>query len=119
MPGGAQGYASFKWYDSKSIAFLRQLPPAVMIYTNEPGAVYLYTGRGAYVLPDRYDPVTAQARPGFAAGVSELQSEIKAGRAVLALFAGDQPSAEDAAMMSSGLYLAEKAAGDQVFTAEP
>lgn len=116
---GAQGYASFKWYDSKSIAFLRQLPPAVMIYTNEPGAVYLYTGRGAYVLPDRYDPVTAQARPGFAAGVSELQSEIKAGRAVLALFAGDQPSAEDAAMMSSGLYLAEKAVGDQVFTAGP
>lgn len=116
---GAQGYASFKWYDSKAIAFLRQLPAAVMIYTNEPGAVYLYTGRGAYVLPDRFDPVTAEPRPRFEQGIIEMQSEIKAGRAVLALFSGDQPTAADAALMSTGLFLAEKAAGDQVFTAGP
>ncbi len=116
---GAQGFASFKWYDSKSIAFLRQLPPTVMIYTNEPGAVYLYTGRGAYVLPDRYDPVTAEPRSGFQQGIIEMQSQIKAGQAVLALFSGTQPSAEDAALMSSGLYLAQKSAGDEVFTAGP
>ncbi len=116
---GAQGYASFKWYDSKAIAFLRQLPPTVMVYTNEPGAVYLYTGRGAYVLPDRYDPVTAEPRPRFDEGIIELQSQVKAGKAVLALFSGDQPSPADAALMSSGLYLAEKAAGDQIYTAGP
>ncbi len=116
---GAQGYASFKWYDSKAIAYLRHLPAAVMIYTNEPGAVYLYTGRGAYVLPDRYDPVTAEPRPGFQQGIIEMQSQIKAGSAVLALFSGTQPSAADAAMLSSGLYLAEKSAGDEIFTAAP
>jgi 4-amino-4-deoxy-L-arabinose transferase-like glycosyltransferase len=116
---GPQGYASFKWYDSKAIAFLRRLPPGVMIYTNEPGAVYLYTERGAYVLPDRYDPVTAQARAGFEQGIIEMQSQIKAGKAALALFSGGQPSAQDAALLSNGLYLAEKSAGDEVFTAAP
>ncbi len=45
--------------------FLRELPPDVMIYTNEPGAVYLYTGRGSYVLPDRFDSATALPRAGF------------------------------------------------------
>ncbi len=116
---GGQGYASFQWYDSKTMAYLRTLPSALMIYTNQPGAVYLYTGRGAYVLPDRYDPVTAQPRPGFENGVSQMQADIKAGKAVLALFGGAGLSAPDAAALSNGLYLAQKAAGDEVYTSQP
>ncbi|HEX6033169.1 MAG TPA: phospholipid carrier-dependent glycosyltransferase, partial [Anaerolineales bacterium] len=38
------GYASFQWYDSRAMDYLSALPKDVMIYTNEPGAVYLYTG---------------------------------------------------------------------------
>lgn len=114
---GGQGYASFKWYDSKAMAFLRSLPPGVMIYTNEPGAVYLYTGRGTYVLPDRFDPVTAEARPGFESGINEMQTEIRQGRAVLALFGGNQPSEADAASLSSGLSLADKSAGAEIYAA--
>jgi 4-amino-4-deoxy-L-arabinose transferase-like glycosyltransferase len=116
---GGQGYASFQWYDSKTMALLRTLPPQLHIYTNQPTAVYLYTGRGVYVLPDRYDPVTAEQRSGFDQGVAQMQSQIKAGQAVLALFSGDNPPASDAALMSSGLYLAQKSAGDEVYTAAP
>jgi 4-amino-4-deoxy-L-arabinose transferase-like glycosyltransferase len=116
---GGQGYASFQWYDSKTMAFLRTLPPKTIIYTNQPTAVYLYIKRGVYVLPDRFDPVTAEARPGFIQGVSIMQTQIKAGQAVLALFSGGEPSAADAAIMSDGLYLAQKSAGDEVFTAAP
>ena len=116
---GGQGYASFQWYDSKSMAFLRTLPSTVHIYTNEPGAVYLYTGRGAYVLPDHYDPVTAEPRSGFARGVEVMQAEIQAGRAVLALFGSANMAPDDAKVMSAGLYLAHKSAGDEVWTAEP
>ena len=101
------------------MAFLRGLTPGVMIYTNQPTAVYLYTGRGAYVLPDRFDPVTTEKRPGFDQGVTQMQDQIKAGQAVLALFSGGGPSASDAALMSSGLYLAQKSAGDEVFSAAP
>jgi 4-amino-4-deoxy-L-arabinose transferase-like glycosyltransferase len=114
-----QGYASFQWYDSKALAFLRELPSSVRIYTNEPGAVYLYTGRGAYVLPDHFDPVTAEVRAGFEQGIARMQEDIKSGGAVLALFGGNVTSAVDAQLLSKGLYLAHKSAGDEVYTAAP
>jgi len=116
---GGQGYASFQWYDSKAMAFLNKLPSSVQIYTNEPGAVYLYTGRGAYVLPDYYDPVTAEPRPGFEQGITGMQENVKAGRAVLALFGSGNLEPGDAARLSQGLYLAHKSAGDDIFTAAP
>lgn len=108
---GGTGYASFQWYDSEVMAALRQLPDDVDIYTNEPGAVYLYTGRGAHVLPNDYDPVTAQARPGYAEGVARLQKEILEGRAVLAVF---DSSAVDP-RLAEGLPLILKSGGDKLY----
>jgi len=116
---GGLGYASFQWYDSKAMDYLRELPDDVMIYTNEPGAVYLYTGRGSYVLPDRFDSATAQVRSGFEAGVVTMQSEINAGKAVLALFDGGDNVPKDAPILVEGLYLAHKSAGDEIYTAQP
>jgi hypothetical protein len=116
---GGQGYASFKWYDSDAMSYLRGLPADIHIYTNEPGAVYLYTGRGAYVLPDRVDPVTAEIRPGFNRGLVELQADVNSGHAVLALFSGGDSSAVNAEELSRGLYLAHKSAGAEIYTAAP
>jgi hypothetical protein len=116
---GGQGYASFKWYDSSAMSYLRGLPADTHIYTNEPGAVYLYTGRGTYVLPDRVDPVTAEVRPGFNQGLMELQADVNSGQAVLALFSGGDSSAVNAAELSRGLYLAQKSAGAEIYTAAP
>jgi 4-amino-4-deoxy-L-arabinose transferase-like glycosyltransferase len=113
------GYASFKWYDSDAMAFLRELPEDVMIYTNEPAAVYLYTGRGNYVLPDRFDSATAQVRAGFEEGIERMQQDINNGGAVLAIFDGGEVSLEDAALLSEGLYLAHKSAGDSVYIRKP
>jgi 4-amino-4-deoxy-L-arabinose transferase-like glycosyltransferase len=116
---GGQGYASFKWYDSQAMAFLRDLPGNVMIYTNEPGAVYLYTGTPAYVLPDRIDPVTAAARPGFEQGLEEMQADVRAGKAVLALFSGGDTPVEDAAALSHGLQLLQKSGGAEIYGTAP
>ena len=116
---GGLGYASFQWYDSKAMAYLRELPADVNIYTDEPGAVYLYTGRGNYVLPDRYDSATALPRPGFEAGMQKMKDEILAGKAVLALFQGGEVNNEDAVLFSEGLYLAHKSSGDEIYTAHP
>jgi 4-amino-4-deoxy-L-arabinose transferase-like glycosyltransferase len=116
---GGQGYASFKWYDSTAMTYLRGLPADVRIYTNEPGAVYLYTGRGTYVLPDRVDPVTAEARPGFNEGLLELQADVNSGHAVLALFSGGDSSALNSEELSHGLYLAHKSAGAEIYAAGP
>ena len=116
---GGQGYASFRWYDSKAMAYLRLLPDDVAIYTNEPGAVYLYTDRPAYVLPDRVDPVTAAQRPGFDTGRRELQLEVQSGRAVLALFSGGDLPAPDGATLSDGLSLVHKSSGAEMYGAQP
>ena len=113
------GYASFQWYDSKAMAFLRELPDDVMIYTNEPGAVYLYTGRGSYVLPDRFDSATALVRTNFEEGLVSMQTNINSGQAVLALFDHGDNVSQDVPALTTGLYLAHKSEGDSIYTAEP
>ena len=116
---GGIGYASFQWYDSQAMAFLRTLPDDVTIYTDEPGAVYLYTGRGSSVVPDRYDSATAQVRAGFEKGVTRMQAEINEGRAVLALFKSGDTSSEVKSILSADLYLAHESSGDRIYTAKP
>jgi len=113
------GYASFQWYDSKAMDYLNELPEDVMIYTNEPGAVYLYTGRGSYVLPDRFDSATAIERTNFEKGVAIMQSDINNGKAVLALFDGGENVSKDVPALINGLNLAHKSAGDEIYTAQP
>ena len=113
------GYASFQWYDSEAMAYLRELPNDVVIFTNEPGAVYLYTGRGAAVLPTGYDSARAESIPGFEEGVERMQAEINAGRAVLAIFDHGENISNEVDALSAGLFLAHKSQGDSVYTQEP
>jgi 4-amino-4-deoxy-L-arabinose transferase-like glycosyltransferase len=118
---GGQGFASFDWYDSKALAYLRTLPSTVMIYTNETGAVYLYTDRPTYSLPNRFDPVTAQDRSNdYEKGVVQMQQQVLEGKAVLALFAGgEQSSGPDAAFLTQGLYPVSKSGMGIVYAAAP
>ncbi len=102
------------------MAYLRTIPRALMIYTNETGAVYLYTNRPTYSLPNRFDPVTAQARSGYEQGVAVMHQQILQGKAVLALFtSGEQASGPDAAFLIQGLYPASKSGSGIVYTAGP
>ncbi len=110
---GGQGFASFKWYDSKAMAYLKTLPEDVVIYTNEPGAVYLYTGRGGRVLPERVDPVTGLAWDNFDWGVETVRNDVLSGRAVLVVF--DAVADDDYNLLTAGLPLAFKSGGDVVF----
>ena len=98
------------------MAYLRDLPAEIRIYTNEPGAVYLYVGRGAVVLPDRYDSATTLVRTGFEEGVTTMQAEIKAGKAVLVLFDHGENVAEDVPTLTNNLHLAFKSQGDLIYT---
>lgn len=113
------GYASFQWYDSEAMAYLRTLPDDVLIFTNEPGAVYLYVGRGAAVVPTGYDSARAESVPGFEDGVARMQQEISAGRAVLAIFDHGENISSEVDALSAGLYLAHKSQGDSIYTQQP
>ncbi len=116
---GGLGYASFQWYDSKTMAYLRELPDDLSIYTNEPGAVYLYVGRGARVLPTQFDSATALPREDFDAGVTQLKQDVLQGKAVLVIFDDGNVSGEEGALLGEGLYLAHKSTGDVIYTAPP
>jgi hypothetical protein len=119
---GGQGYASFKWYDSKAMDFLSQLPEGTRIYTNQPGPVYLYTNRPSYVLPDLVDAVTGLPRVGYDKGVQALQKDVLSGKAVLALFkfgAEGEDAQSVYLQLADGLYLAHNTHGDKIYTANP
>ncbi len=119
---GGQGYASFQWYDSEAMDFIGELPESTRIFTNQPGPVYLYTGRPSYVLPDLIDPVTGLPREGFEEGAKVLQAEVLSGRAVLVLFKFGS-EAEDVQstylQLANDLYLAHTSRGDKIYTAFP
>jgi hypothetical protein len=70
---GGQLYASYRWYDSKILALVRKLPPDVTVHTNQPEAVYLYTGRACALLPGEDS-------------MAETQRQVLQGRAVIVLF---------------------------------
>ncbi|KXK13074.1 MAG: Dolichyl-phosphate-mannose-protein mannosyltransferase [Chloroflexi bacterium OLB14] len=118
---GGQGYASFQWFDAEAMEVLRHLPEGTRIYTNEAAAVYLYTQRGAYVLPDLVDPVTGQERGGFEQGVANLQADVLSGKAVLALFdvGKDEQTQALYKTLSDNLYLAFDKQNDTIYTAYP
>ncbi len=117
-----QGYASFQWYDSQAMDFLRQLPEGTRIYTNQPGPVYLYTDRPSYVLPDLVDAVTGLPREGYEQGVMALHEDVLSGNAVLALFkfgSEDEDVQSVYIQLADGLYLAHDTHGDKIYSAYP
>lgn len=119
---GGQGYASFRWFDSEAMEFLRNLPEGTRIHSNQVAAVYLYTGRPGYVLPDLVDAVTGLPRGRYEEGVAELRADVLAGEAVLALFrfgAADEDVQSVYMDLSNGLYLAFDVRGDKIYTAFP
>ncbi|MBE0681737.1 MAG: phospholipid carrier-dependent glycosyltransferase [Anaerolineales bacterium] len=119
---GGQGYASFVWFDSEAMAFLRALPEGTRIYSNQSGPVYLYTDRPGYVLPDLVDPVTGLQRGGYEEGVAALKQDVLSGNAVLALFKFGSESEDVQSIyiqLADGLYLAHDTRGDKIYTAFP
>lgn len=68
------GFASTGWRYSKAIMALNEMPPNVLILTNEPGLVYLHTGRPTGVLP----------RPGE--DFTQVKQAVLDGDIVIALF---------------------------------
>ena len=80
-----QGFANIGWQQSPAIQMVRQLPQ-VILYSNKPTAIYLLTGRSAYITPTPTDAVTGLEREPFDADLAEMQQRVREGRAVLVLF---------------------------------
>ena len=92
---GGDVFAGERWYASEAILALEQLPPDVLILTNEPGAVYLYTGRPSGILP-KTEP-----------GISEIKQPVLDGEAVIVLFRVNKADSDTLRYyreLGSGLY---------------
>jgi 4-amino-4-deoxy-L-arabinose transferase-like glycosyltransferase len=119
---GGQGYASFRWFDSEAMEYLRNLPEGTRIYSNQVGPVYLYTGRAGYVLPDLVDAVTGLPRGNYEEGVAALNEDVLSGEAVLALFrygAADEDIQSIYSDLSKNMHLAFDVRGDKIYTNFP
>jgi len=67
-------FAKEKWENLDALDFIQKLPEDINILTNEPGVIYLYTGRPGGVLP-KEEP-----------GISGLKQDVLAGKVVIVLF---------------------------------
>ena len=88
-------FAGVRWFASDAIAAIAQLPPDVLILSNEPGAVYLYTGRPGGVLP-KTEP-----------GISHIKQPVLDGYIVIVLFRVNRADANTLRyyrQLGTGLY---------------
>lgn len=101
-----QGFAHQGWRQSQTIQALRNLPQ-VTLYSNKPTAIYLLTGRSAYIIPTPNDSVTGLPRPTYPADRDLIQQRVRQGQALLVLFGlRDSPDPDEVALfedLSAGL----------------
>jgi len=102
-----QVYASWRWRDSEAMAYLRELPSDVIIYTDQPGVTYLYVGRPATVLPDK--PY-----------IEDTKQTVLDGKAVVVIFRDYVKNNGQSIYrpLTKDLYVRDFD-GDEVFTAPP
>lgn len=72
-----QGYASEAWQLSGAVSAVQRLPEALLLYTNNPEALFFLTGRGAYGLPQPFDSVTGKPVPNFTARLEAVQQALE------------------------------------------
>ncbi len=113
----AQGFASWRWRQSSVMEAIRNLPDDVMVYTNQPAAVYFWTDRPAMILP----PVDMLGTQGFQQSVAQLKAEIRSGDAVLVLWntpADDLPEHQAyVRALTTGLVTSEKSGLGDIYAA--
>jgi hypothetical protein len=114
-----QGFASLSWQNSPTIEYIRTLPPDKKIYTNKNTGVFLLTGRNAYRILSRMDPVTLKPRENYAEQLALIHRDVSEGIAVLIFFGADQQTEpEDRAWLEdlrSGLTIYEDFEDSEVY----
>lgn len=92
---GGDAFAGERWFASEAIAALEHIPEDVLILSNEPGVIYLYTGRPSGVLP-KTEP-----------GITNIKQPVLDGKIVIVLFRVNKANEEILDyyhQLGSGLY---------------
>ena len=102
-----QGFASEGWRRSGAIAAVRRLPASLLLYTNNPEAVYFFTGRGAYGLPQPFDSVTGRPMAGFTGRLEAVGATLTSSGGAVIVFQspGSEEEIRTLAPLLDGLLL--------------
>jgi hypothetical protein len=71
------GYASRAWKNSASIAFVRDAPADVPIYSNGYDAIYYLTGRRTFYLPEKIIHGTGRPNPYYEEELKKMASDLQ------------------------------------------
>lgn len=80
------GFAGQAWQESPLVEYVRQLEDGTLLYSNEIDALYLLTGRMAYLIPVQWDPVTLQERDDYGERLSTMRTLLHEDQGCLVLF---------------------------------
>lgn len=80
------GFTRRTWRESETISWVSSLPGDALIYTNERFAVSYITGRPAFSVPEKINPVTADVRPEFGQALATMHERLETPNAYLLLF---------------------------------
>ncbi len=106
---GGDAFTGEKWSASEAITALSEISPDVLIISNEPGVIYLYTGRPSGILPKK-EP-----------GISNIKQPVLDGKIVIVLFRVNRVDPETLSyyyQLGRGLYLTDYS-NTWVFSAFP
>jgi hypothetical protein len=82
------GFSSVPWVESPTLQAIAEFPD-VPILTDQPDLVYLRTGRPAFIVFTRIDPVTGLPRPGYDAWLASAREKMCTEDARLVFFHPD------------------------------
>jgi hypothetical protein len=87
----------------------------LMVFANQPAAVYVPSGRGSAAVPTATYPMTGRTNPDAAAELDELAAMVRAGRAVVVI---DKPSRFFTSFLVDADALADRDGIDVVYDGE-
>jgi hypothetical protein len=90
-----QGFASSEWRESQTIAAVRLLPQEKILVSNKSTAIYILTGRPAFIVPSPINPATGQAREGYDQDVAGIKQAVVQGEKVIVIFGYNNLLAEN------------------------
>ncbi len=82
------GYASRRWKQSKLMKHIRDLDPQRPVFTNAPDAIYIHTGRVAYMIPTKVNPGTRSLNSNYSSELVQMKRKLGKDKGVLCYFSG-------------------------------
>lgn len=85
-PTDRLGYASQIWRDSETMRFIRSLPDDDLIYSHQPNAIYLCTGRFARPVPTVFNMLSKKPAEGYVNQLRAMRDALREHPGVIVYF---------------------------------